>query len=585
LAWLGGIAVSIGIVLLLALAISRGWIGQEARTLLAGAGSAALICAAVWLHRRHGRTEAAIAMVGAGTLGMFATLLVAGDSYHLIAPALALAGSLITGAIATALAIRWAGQAIGAIGLVGALLSPVLVGAPSDATTLATLAVATACASAVVVWREWGWLALAIPLLSAPQWIAWLAQGHSGLADIAVLTVFAALGLAGVVAVQLRSRAEDLRPAAAILLVLNACVAGTAGELALRVAATSTTAELWLAAFGLAHVLIGALRVRCSAPDAGGVLIAIGALLCDVAFGLAVSGIGLALGWAAVAVGCTWLIRRTPHHGFDETALAIGSAAHVGLLLARVVILLPPSGLFGGSGLAQLLSAATLAACCLACGRVTESAPWRGALDALALVAIAYLTTAALAGDALVVAWAGEAAALAQIHRRTRTRLTQVGTAAFLAAATVEALAVQAPPSSLLYGPPSAGAAAIALGAVAVAFVSIGRTERLAWFGAAITGLYLASVLIVSVFLDHGAQVMISSLWAAVGLAALIAGLRLRQRTIRSAGLALLLLTVAKVFLYDLSQLTSIYRVISFIVLGLLLLVGALAHQRTDPAT
>jgi uncharacterized membrane protein len=37
------------------------------------------------------------------------------------------------------------------------------------------------------------------------------------------------------------------------------------------------------------------------------------------------------------------------------------------------------------------------------------------------------------------------------------------------------------------------------------------------------------------------------------------------------------------VFLYDLSILTSIYRVISFLVLGGLLLAGAFAYQRLRP--
>jgi uncharacterized membrane protein len=39
----------------------------------------------------------------------------------------------------------------------------------------------------------------------------------------------------------------------------------------------------------------------------------------------------------------------------------------------------------------------------------------------------------------------------------------------------------------------------------------------------------------------------------------------------------------AKVFLYDLSTLGSIERVISMIVLGLLRLAGAFAHQRLRP--
>src|SRR5215218_6376140 len=36
LAWVGGLAVAIGVVLLLAIAVSRGWIGEAERTILAG---------------------------------------------------------------------------------------------------------------------------------------------------------------------------------------------------------------------------------------------------------------------------------------------------------------------------------------------------------------------------------------------------------------------------------------------------------------------------------------------------------------------------------------------------------------------
>lgn len=43
------------------------------------------------------------------------------------------------------------------------------------------------------------------------------------------------------------------------------------------------------------------------------------------------------------------------------------------------------------------------------------------------------------------------------------------------------------------------------------------------------------------------------------------------------------MLTVAKVFLYDLSTLTSIYRVVSFTAVGLLFLAGAFAYQRLRP--
>jgi uncharacterized membrane protein len=47
----------------------------------------------------------------------------------------------------------------------------------------------------------------------------------------------------------------------------------------------------------------------------------------------------------------------------------------------------------------------------------------------------------------------------------------------------------------------------------------------------------------------------------------------------------LLLATAGKVFAFELAALTSIYRVGSFIALGLLLLVGSFAYHRLRPRT
>ena len=76
---------------------------------------------------------------------------------------------------------------------------------------------------------------------------------------------------------------------------------------------------------------------------------------------------------------------------------------------------------------------------------------------------------------------------------------------------------------------------------------------------------------------------LLSVFWAVLGLAALVTGLRRDLKPLRVAALALLAVTVTKVFLFDLATLTSMYRVVSFIVLGLLLLAGAFTWQRTRP--
>ena len=78
-------------------------------------------------------------------------------------------------------------------------------------------------------------------------------------------------------------------------------------------------------------------------------------------------------------------------------------------------------------------------------------------------------------------------------------------------------------------------------------------------------------------------QALLSGLWAVVGVTTLLAGLVRDRHELRVAALSLLSVTLAKVFLYDLSSLDSLYRVASFVALGALLLLGAFAWQRLRP--
>src|SRR4051794_28782477 len=123
LAWLGGVAVLAGLAFLLTIAVSRGWLGEGARTALAGGLSLGLLAAGVRLRERRGRNDAALSAAAAGIAGAFGTLVVAGQVYELIPTAVALLGALAVGGAATALAIRWQAQVMGWIGLTGALLA------------------------------------------------------------------------------------------------------------------------------------------------------------------------------------------------------------------------------------------------------------------------------------------------------------------------------------------------------------------------------------------------------------------------------------------------------------------------------
>jgi uncharacterized membrane protein len=81
-------------------------------------------------------------------------------------------------------------------------------------------------------------------------------------------------------------------------------------------------------------------------------------------------------------------------------------------------------------------------------------------------------------------------------------------------------------------------------------------------------------------FLPDSRSGGITLLWAAYALALLIIGLQRTARSLRLIGLALFGLVIFKVFGHDLAHLDPFYRIIAFIVLGLILLGAAFIYLR-----
>jgi uncharacterized membrane protein len=71
-----------------------------------------------------------------------------------------------------------------------------------------------------------------------------------------------------------------------------------------------------------------------------------------------------------------------------------------------------------------------------------------------------------------------------------------------------------------------------------------------------------------------------SALWMAYGAMLMIVGFWRRSAFVRWQALALIAFTIGKVFLYDVSELDRGYRIVSFIVLGVLLLAISFVYQR-----
>jgi uncharacterized membrane protein len=75
-------------------------------------------------------------------------------------------------------------------------------------------------------------------------------------------------------------------------------------------------------------------------------------------------------------------------------------------------------------------------------------------------------------------------------------------------------------------------------------------------------------------------QYTYSAVWLIFGVALLIAGFLLRSQPVRYCSAAVVIITVGKVFLFDMAGLTGVFRALSFIGLGLVLVGIGLLYQR-----
>jgi uncharacterized membrane protein len=494
LGWVGGIAVVLAAVFFLVMAVHNGWLGEQARVLLAFIGSTALFAVGLWLYESKGRTQAALAVVAAAIAALYATDATATAVYGLIsAPAgLMLAG--LIGAAAAAIAVRWDSQVVAGIGLVGALLAPILVDAGTSSASLAFMTIALVATVAVLLWRRWGWLASIAFVVTAPQAAAWIwdeRNAHLGL-SLVVVVAFWALYVVAALGYELRAPTDGLRVSSAILVFANGALAAAGGWALLHDVGHGDGATVWVVGAALVYVVLGtaALWVRVSREIAA-LLIAVGAGLAAIGTALALDGPALVAGWSAEAVLFAWVARRT-----GDLRAYIGAAVFLALAAGHVLVQeAPPKALAYG----------------------VESLP--SAVAALVLVLAAAATIAHLLGRSGL---AKESAGL--------------------------------------------------------------------WEATAVCAVYLGSVVVVDVAGAHSgsvvqhAQLSLSAFWAALGFGAFVAGLVRDVRPLRLGGLALLGLAVAKVFVVDLSALQSIWRVASFLALGLLLLGAAFAYQRMRKA-
>jgi len=395
LAWIGSLAILLGVIFFMGMTVDNGWLTEEIRAIMAAVGSLVLLLGGIWLHERKGQVAAARAAVAAAISGLYATTVVATQTYELISPVLGLEAAGLVGAIGLALAVRWSSKIVAAVGMLGALAAPLLLGTAADGTSIAFVAVALAASVGVLIWQRWNWLALGAFAVSMPQLIAWIANNgfitfdgepnptEPTLLVLAVLVGFWVLYAAAAFGYEMRTRGEEKLPVSSCLLLLfssffvfwSGCfVIGNDSAVALNA---------WTFGFAGAHLLLGAAAIRFGVHrEIGSLLVGGGIGLSTLGISSAFDGSTVVAAWSAMAAALAYMatrVDRSPAPALsDAKRLLIGAFGFLGLVILHVLVVeAPPSAI--AEGVEDLGSSLVAIACCagaaLACwhwGREVE---------------------------------------------------------------------------------------------------------------------------------------------------------------------------------------------------------------------
>jgi uncharacterized membrane protein len=318
------------------------------------------------------------------------------------------------------------------------------------------------------------------------------------------------------------------------------------------------------------------------------------------------------LAYLVIAIGAVWAAaceQLLPGRGRDVAAPTwVVAVTSLALAVGGLVELVDGSALgIDAQGLALLGVAAGYCALAAIAFRRAERglalALWAPAL-ALALAAWAEV----LSDTPLVLAWSLLSIALALLAVRVREPRLLAGSLVYLGAALAHSVALEASPRHFFAASvhPAAGVGSVAAVIAAALFFadSCGRMSPegmplgdllrrcclpFVW-GAVVLAAYGVSLAILELFERIGTagvsadfesgHTAVSAFWGALGLALLGLGLRRGSRSFRLAGFAVFGVSLAKIFLYDLSSLSSVARALSFLAVGSVLLLAGYLYQR-----
>ncbi|HET7417445.1 MAG TPA: DUF2339 domain-containing protein [Solirubrobacterales bacterium] len=424
LAWIGGLATLLGVVFLMRSAVDSSWFTEEVRVLMAAFGSLLLLGLGVWMHEKKGRLEVARIAVAVALPGLYATTVIATQTYDLISPVIGLEAAALIGALGVFIAVRWSSMLVASVGILGALAAPILAGAEMDTGAVAFVALALAASVGVLLWQRWNWLALGAFAVSAPQLIAWLYNSgfitFEGIPDpsepvllvLAVLAGFWVLYAAAAFGYELRSRDEESLPVPSWLLLLCSSVFIVLAGCVVLDGESDLALNAWIFGFAAVHLLLGGAAIRFGVHrEIGSLLTGGGIALASIGAANACNGPTLVAVWAGMAAAFAYLstrVDRAPAPGLsDALRLLLAAFGFLGLALVHTLVIeAPPFALVDGvpdlgSSLVAIACCAGAAVACWYWGREIEpnAATVSGFLGALGFVYLGSVAIIDVIGD------------------------------------------------------------------------------------------------------------------------------------------------------------------------------------------
>ena len=620
--WVGIVAILVGVALFLKWAFDNAFLGPGARVALGLVAGLVMLGGGVLLHRRRDVPYLSEGLAGGGLGILYLSLFAAHALYGLVGPTAAFVALFAVTLLGTAVAVASSRLITAVLAVLGGLLTPVLlqVERPDERNLLAYLLVLDALVLLVARFRSWPALNRLAWLGSALLVLPTLLREPEAPRPLTRLLLLSALFLIFLVVPLFRDHA------------VAAGTVGRAERIDLVLVVANAAAYFWAV-----YVTLEAWRPSWEAPYALGLAVLYRLVSADYAsrvpddrvtvdlhegvswtfltivMPLALDGQWVTLAWAVQGVMLLWLASRSPAPVAAWGGLAVlllAAARAVGLdaywwvdirpvwnraflVHLLVVVALAVGGWLGGRALAgwtprhlrATLWVAAVATLAVQLWR-EPSGQWPAVLLIAELVVVGLLARAS-SSPAFVIATPLMAGVVLVRVLGVDDDLARRAAGALVSVPLVVRVA-----------------ACVAIGLAGGALARSTATPRAASIGRALSGLAgLALLFVLSVNwtryqemrvaaartagrtqlvgeLRWRTQVGLSLLWTLYAAAALAWGFLRSNRVLRYAALALFGLTVLKVFVVDLGAVKTAYRILSFLVLGVVLLLVSLVYQK-----